>query len=417
MLGFEPGVAEGTLRLLASRLGRRVDDSRDEQPGKVLHELRVGEPATLGETPFARHYGSVDSTPLFLIVLCRHCAWSGSLELFSELRGEVDAALEWIDVHGDVDGDGLVEYRRRPQTGLANQGWKDSPGGVPDAAGEQVAAPVALVEAQGYALLAKRELAHLFELAGEGARAERLRAQAAELERALEGFRTAVDGPFANALDGEKRPGSGLCSNQGHLLWAGALSEPDARRVRDTLMGADLFSGWGVRTLAQSHPAYDPLGYHTGTVWPHDNALIAAGLRRYGFDEAFTAIFDGLLEAASRFGDHRLPELFGGFPRSETESPVTYPVACRPQAWAAGSIPYLLVSALGLCPDGPARRLRVVRPVLPARLGRVELAGLRVAGGSVDLRFERSGGRVVLADARTVGDVEVVFEPDEISEA
>jgi glycogen debranching enzyme len=416
-LSFAPDVAEGTLRLLASRLGRRTDDARDEQPGKVLHELRVGEPAALGETPFARHYGSVDSTPLFLSVLCRHCAWSGSLDLYRELRGAVDAALEWIDVHGDLDGDGLVEYRRRPQTGLANVGWKDSPGGVPDEHGEPVAAPVALVEVQGYVLGAKRELAGLLELDGQGARAERLRTEAAGLEQALDRFRLDGHGPYAIALDGEKRPGSGLASNQGHLLWAGALTGEDARGVRDVLMSPDLFSGWGVRTLAASHPAYNPLGYHVGTVWPHDNAMIAAGLRRYGFDEDFAAIFDGLLEAASRLPGIRLPELFAGYPRSEIEMPVPCPVACRPQAWAAGSIPYLLASGLGLCPDGLERRLRVVRPSLPDCLGRVELTGLRVAGATIDLRFERSGGELALADARVDGDVDVVFEPGALTDA
>jgi glycogen debranching enzyme len=415
-LSFAPDLAAGTLRLLASRLGRRIDDTRDEQPGKVLHELRAGEPATLGETPFARHYGSVDSTPLFLCVLCRHCAWSGSLELFRELRGAVDAALDWIDRYGDLDGDGLVEYRRRPETGLANQGWKDSRDGVPDEHGEPVGAPVALVEVQGYVLAAKRELAVLFELDGQGARAERLRAEAAALGQALDGFLLDDRGPYAIALDGEKRPASGLSSNQGHLLWAGALSAEQARRVRDLLMRPDLFSGWGVRTLAASHVAYNPLGYHVGTVWPHDNAMIAAGLHRYGFAEDFAAIFDGLLEAASQLPGNRLPELFAGYPRDELDVPVPYPVACRPQAWAAGSIPYLLASGLGLCPEGLERRLRVVRPALPNCLGRVELTGLRVAGATIDLRFERSGGEVALVDAHVDGDVDVVVEPEAVKD-
>jgi glycogen debranching enzyme len=413
-LGFAPEVAAGTLRLLASRLGRRTDDTRDEQPGKVLHELRVGEPAALGETPFARHYGSVDATPLFLCVLCRHCVWSGSLELFRELRVAVDAALEWIDRYGDLDGDGLVEYRRRPETGLANQGWKDSPDGVPDEHGEPVGAPVALVEVQGYVLAAKRELAALFELDGQGARAERLRAEAAALGRALDGFQLDDRGSYAIALDGQKRPASGLSSNQGHLLWAGALPAEKARRVRDLLMSSDLFSGWGVRTLAASHPAYNPLGYHVGTVWPHDNAMIAAGLHRYGFAEDCAAIFDGLLEAASQLPGNRLPELFAGYPRAELDVPVPYPVACRPQAWAAGSIPYLLASGLGLCPEGLERRLRVVRPSLPDCLSRVELTGLRVAGATIDLRFERSDAEVALVDAHVDGDLEIVVEADAV---
>jgi glycogen debranching enzyme len=409
-LSFVPGVAEGTLRLLASRLGREYDDERDEEPGKVLHELRVGEPATLGETPFARYYGSVDATPLFLCLLCQHADWSGNLDLFRELREPAGAALEWIDRYGDLDGDGLVEYRRRSPHGLETQGWKDSADGVPDESGEPLAAPVALVEVQGYVIRAKRMMARVFELDGEGARAERLRSEAGVLEAALERFWVPDPGCYAIGLDGDKRPGSGLTSNQGHLLWSGVVDDERARCIRDVLMRPDMFSGWGVRTLAESHPAYNPVGYHTGSVWPHDSALIAFGLRRYGFDEDFTLIFEGLLEAASRFGDYRLPELFAGFSRAEFDEPVPYPVACQPQAWAAGSIPFLLKWGLGLSPDALNKRLRVVRPSLPRWLSRVEVSGLELGSARIDLRFERAGDQVTLADARIDGDAEVVLE-------
>jgi glycogen debranching enzyme len=409
-LSFVPGVAEQTLRLLAGRLGQEVNDERDEQPGKVLHELRVGEPAALGETPFARYYGSVDATPLFLCLLCSYADWSGSLDLFRELREPARAALEWIDRYGDLDGDGLVEYLRRSPNGLATQGWKDSADGVPDAAGEPLVAPVALVEVQGYVIRAKRLLGRMFELDGDGALAERLRDEAAALEAQLERFWIEDAGCYAIGLDAEKRPGSGLTSNQGHLLWADAVSDERARAIRDVLMGADMFTGWGVRTLAESHPAYNPVGYHTGSVWPHDSALIAFGLRRYGFDEDFTLIFEGLLEAASRFDDYRLPELFAGFPRAEFDEPVPYPVACQPQAWAAGSIPLLLKWGLGLSPDALNRRLRIVRPSLPRWLGRVEVTGLELGSARIDLVFERAGEHVTLADAHIVGDAEVVLE-------
>ena len=408
-LSFVPGMAEGTLRLLAGRLGQRYDDERDEEPGKVLHELRVGEPATLGETPFARYYGSVDATPLFLCLLCRHADWSGNLDLFRELRAPAEAALEWIDRYGDLDGDGLVEYRRRSPLGLETQGWKDSADGVPDALGEPLAAPVALVEVQGYAIRAKRMMARMFELDGEGARAERLRDEAAALEAQLDRFWVADPGGYAIGLDGDKRPGSALTSNQGHLLWANAVSDERARRIRDLLMSDDMFTGWGIRTLAQSHPAYNPVGYHIGSVWPHDSALIAAGLRRYGFDDDFTTIFEGLLEAASRFDGHRLPELFAGLARDEFDEPVPYPVACRPQAWAAGSIPLLLKCGLGLSPDALNGRLRIVRPSLPRWLERVEVTGLKLGSARIDLRFERAAGHVTLADARIEGDAEVVL--------
>ena len=408
-LSFDRGIAAETLRLLAGRLGQEYNDERDEEPGKVLHELRVGEPATLGETPFARYYGSVDATPLFLCLLGRHADWSGSLDLFRELRAPAEAALEWIDRYADLDGDGLVEYQRRSEHGLVTQGWKDSADGVPDADGESLTGPVALVEVQGYVIRAKRVMARMFELDGEGARAERLREEATALELQLERFWLPDPGCYAIALDGHKRPGAGLTSNQGHLLWSGAVSAERARAIRDVLMSDQLFTGWGVRTLASSHPAYNPLGYHIGSVWPHDTALIASGLRRYGFDEDFTTIFEGLLEAASRLHDHRLPELFAGLPREESDEPVPYPVACRPQAWAAGSIPFLLECGLGLSPDALAKRLAIVRPSLPCWLDRIEVTGLALGDARIDLVFERAGDQVTLADARIQGDAEVVL--------
>jgi glycogen debranching enzyme len=410
MVSFVRGIAEHTLRLLAGRLGQEYNDERDEEPGKVLHELRVGEPATLGETPFARYYGSVDATPLFLCLLGGYADWSGNLDLFRELRGPAEAALEWIDRYADLDGDGLVEYQRRSPHGLVTQGWKDSADGIPYDDGEPLSAPVALVEVQGYVIRAKRLMARMFELDGEGARAERLRADASALEEALERFWLPDTGCYAIGLDGEKRPGSGLTSNQGHLLWSNAVSDERARAIRDALMSEDMFTGWGVRTLAQSHPAYNPVGYHTGSVWPHDSSLIAFGLRRYGFDEEFTLIFEGLLEAASRFDDYRLPELFGGFSRAEFDEPVPYPVACQPQAWAAGSIPFLLRWGLGLSPNALENRLAIVRPSLPRWLNRVELKGLALGNATIDLVFERAGEHVTLADARIEGDAEVVLE-------
>ncbi|MGH3992412.1 MAG: amylo-alpha-1,6-glucosidase, partial [Pseudonocardiaceae bacterium] len=260
---------------------------------------------------------------------------------------------------------------------------------------------------------ALRGVARLLALDGYRAEADRLRARAAELTAALERLWLADEGCYAIGLDGAKRPGSGLSSNQGHLLWAGAASEERAGRIRDVLMGERMFSGWGIRTLAEGHAGFNPLGYHTGSVWPHDTALIAAGLRRYGFDEDFGALFEGLLEAASRLAGHRMPELFGGFPRRAGEGPVPYPVACRPQAWAAGAIPHLLATGLGLRPDGLAGSLHVVRPWLPRWLGRVEIEGLRVGAARVDLRFERGGAGVALTDARVDGELELVVDSNQ----
>jgi glycogen debranching enzyme len=413
MLAYDQRIAEQTLRLLAANLGTTLNDERDEEPGKVLHELRVGELANLGILPFARYFGSIDSTPLFLCLLAEYTDWAGDLALFRELRPQVDAALAWIDEWGDRDDDGLLEYQRRSPHGLASQGWKDSPEGIPDERGRPLRTPVALIEPQAYALRAKRELARLFELAGEPERGERLRADVRALSDGLERFWLEDERFYAMALDGKKRAGRALGSNQGHALWASAVPAARAGAVRDALMRPEVFSGWGIRTLSSGERAYNPLGYHVGSVWPHDTALTAAGLRTYGYDEDFVRVFDGLLEAASRFADNRLPELFGGFARSEYDVPVPYPVACRPQAWAAGSVPYMLRASLGLTPDGFEQRLRVARPSLPSWLTHVEVHGLEVAGSRIDLRIERDGESATLADVQVDGDVKVVLDSGE----
>jgi glycogen debranching enzyme len=412
-LPFDVPMAEQTLRVLAGRLGTRFDDEHDEEPGKVLHELRTGELAARDLTPLARYYGTVDATPLFLCLLCEHVDWTGSLDLFRELRPRVEAALQWIDQYGDLDGDGLIEYRARSAAGLTNQGWKDSWDGVQDEAGRPLAPPIALVEAQGYVLAAKRRIARLLELEGEGERAEALRADAGRIARDLERFWLPAAGIYSMALDGDKRASPVLASNQGHLLWSLAVPPERAEAIRDALMSDASYSGWGVRTLGADERGYNPVGYHTGTVWPHDNALFALGLRNYGLDEAFLRIFENLLDVASRFSDFRLPELFAGFSRIDYEEPVPYPVACSPQAWAAGSLPAMLIAGLGLVPDALNRVLRIRRPSLPRHLNRLALRGLVVAGASVDLVFERVAqdvDSVALTDVSIDGDIDVVLE-------
>ncbi|MFL5841747.1 MAG: glycogen debranching N-terminal domain-containing protein [Thermoleophilaceae bacterium] len=410
MLGYNPRIAEETLRVLAHHQGQQLDDSRDEEPGKILHEVRVGELSNLGLLPFARYYGSVDSTPLFLCLLAEHADWAGNLSLFRELSKHVDAALEWIDRWGDRDGDGLLEYERRTPEGLLNQGWKDSWDGIQDARGQPLQTPIALVEAQGYAMRAKRRIANVFDLAGQGHRAERLREEAIEIRERIESFWLERERFYSMALDARKRPSRALASNQGHLLWALAVSPQRAAATRDALMDPRMFCGWGIRTLAEGQPGYNPVGYHNGSVWPHDTALAAYGLRKYGYDEDFTQIFEGLLEAASRFPDYRLPELFGGYSSDEYEVPVPYPVACHPQAWASGSIPYLLMSGLGVIADGLSGRLRIIRPSLPRWLERVDVEGLRVGAATVCLSFVRREGAVTIADVDIDGDLEVVLE-------
>jgi glycogen debranching enzyme len=412
VLAFDPPMAAQTLRVLAGLLGKRDDPAHDEEPGKVLHELRVGEVARLNMSPLTRYYGTVDATPLFLSLLCDHADWSGDLSLFEELREPVEAMLAWIDGPGDRDGDGLLEYHRRAPAGLRNQGWKDSDEGVLDEHGTPLEPPVTLVEPQGYVLRAKRRLARLFALAGDERRAQELLAQSGALRERLERFWLPERRFYSMGFGADGRPSEALASNQGHLLWALALSQKRAEAVRDALVSDAMFSGWGIRTLGAGEAGYNPVGYHLGTVWPHDTAMIAFGLRKYGFDEDFARIFEALLEAAAAAEGYRLPELFAGFSRTEFETPVPYPVACQPQAWAAGAIPYLVTGALGLVPDALHRRLRVRRPSLPPWLNRVEVRNLRMADSRIDLLFERTGegDRVALTDARIEGDVEVVLE-------
>ncbi len=411
MAAFDSDMAAETLRVLARRLGREIDSVHDEEPGKVLHELRVGEVATLGLTPLARYYGTVDATPLFLMAVCEHADWAGDLALFRELREAVEATLGWIDRFGDHDGDGFLDYRSSTSGGLRNQGWKDSVDGVVDGHGTPLESQIALVEAQGYVVCAKRGLARLFAADGDPARAADLRRQADELAQRLERFWLPDRRCYSMALDGEGRASRALASNQGHLLWASAIDSARAADVRDALMGDDMFSGWGIRTLGHREHGFNPVGYHLGTVWPHDTAIIAAGLRNYGYDEDFIVLFEALLEAASHAEGYRLPELFAGFSRADFETPVPYPVACNPQAWAAGAIPYLLTTGLGLHADALEGRLCVRRPSLPRWVNRVHVENLRIGGARVDLLFERAvGGHVALADARIDGDIEVVLE-------
>ena len=412
MLAFDPRMAERTLRLLAELQGRREDAIHEEEPGKILHEYRTGEIAALNLSPLTRYYGTVDATPLFLCLLAEHASWSGDLDLFHDLRDAVDGALAWIDEHGDHDGDGFLDYQASTPEGLRNQGWKDSDDGVVDLQGRPLEPPIALVEPQGYAVRAKRAIADLFERDGDRERAAQLRAEAADLQLRLQRFWDEERRFYGLALDGDGALSRALASNQGHLLWSGAVPSDRARDVRDALMSDAMFSGWGIRTLGNTEAAFNPVGYHLGTVWPHDTAIVAAGLRRYGFDEDFIEIFEALLEAASHAEGYRLPELFAGFSRTQFHTPVPYPVACHPQAWAAGAIPFMLTAGLGLNADGLNGTLRVRRPSLPRWVNRVEVEDLTVGGARIDLLFERtsSGGPVALTDASIEGDAAVVLE-------
>ncbi|HEX8939658.1 MAG TPA: glycogen debranching N-terminal domain-containing protein [Candidatus Limnocylindrales bacterium] len=417
MLPYDPWIAEQTLRVLASRQGSQVDDYREEQPGKILHELRVGELAALGAIPHTPFYGTVDATPLFCLLFARHATWTGSLDLFHELREHVDRALDWIDGYGDSDADGFTDYASSTGRGLVNQGWKDSGDAIANADGSLATPPIALVEVQGYVYAAKHELAALYGRAGDGAKAERLRKEAQQLRQRFEDrFWMEGRGTYALALQRDGKPAEVVSSNPGQALWGGIASPARAAGVRDSLMADSMFSGWGVRTLSVDERRYNPIGYHLGTVWPHDNALVAAGLRRYGFDDEADRIASGIIEAAARFPEYRLPEVFAGYDRSRFAVPVHYPVACHPQAWAAGAVPYLLMTMLGVEARAFDHQLRIARPALPGFVDSLELHGLRVGQAEADLRFERTASGVAVEAMEVRGDLRIFVEPAPLRE-
>ena len=377
----------------ARRLQAREDDPwRDAEPGKILHELRVGELARAGMIPHTPYYGTVDATPLFLIRAADYYKWTGDLETLSALRPALDRALRWIDESGDRDGDGFVEYERRSPGGLQNQGWKDSHDSVLHADGRLAEGPIALVEVQGYVYMAKLTIADVFDALGAPDRAHRLREEAGALRaRFNEAFWNPAEGTFALALDGHKRQVESVTSNPGHCLYCGIVDPGKADAVVQRLMAPDMFGGWGVRTLSGECPAFNPMSYHNGSIWPHDNAIVAAGMKRYGHDQDVMRIANAVLDVATRARDFRLPELYCGFDRSDRASVVAYPVACIPQAWAAAAPLLLLQTMLGVAADVPARSLRIERPMLPDGLGEIRLEGLRVGQASASLGFERAG--------------------------
>ena len=409
-LGVAPALAWGTLRGLAARQGKEVDNWREEEPGKILHEVRVGELARNGEIPHTPYYGSVDATLLWLIVLSAAYRWTGDLDAVRELWPNALAALHWIDGHGDQDGDGYVEYEKRSPGGLDNQGWKDSWDGVVFPDGTPVDPPIALVEVQGYVFHAKTSIARLARDLGEVDLAEQLERDAAELkQRFNRDFWMEREGYYALALDGDKRQVSTITSNPGHGLWSGVIDERKAPNVARRLLSRSLASGWGIRTLASTHPAFDPIGYHTGSIWPHDNSLIAQGLKRYGFHAEAHRVLDQLTTAGAFFPYARFPELFCGFSADEVPVPVEYPVACRPQAWASGA-PLLMVRSYGgLSADAPRGRLYIVQPRLPAWLERIEILGLRVGEARLDLLFTNHEGVTATQVSRKEGEVEVLI--------
>lgn len=378
-LPFFPDAATGTLRALARLQGTRVDKLRVEEPGKILHEYRS--PGFLGTEYSAAvfpYYGTIDATPLFLVLLADVCRVTGDVSIARELRENALRALEWMDSYGDRDGDGYIEYIKEAEWGLDNQGWKDSGDAVRYRDGALARPPIAVCEVQGYAYAARIGMARVFDALGEPARSAALRQEAATLrERFNRDFWMPDRGYFAFGLDGEKRQIDALTSNPGHLLWSGIADDEKARMVAERLLTPELFSGWGVRTFATAEGGYNPISYHLGSVWPHDNSLIVAGLARYGYTEPASRIVAGLLRALEYYPDSRLPELFAGYSLDEAPFPVEYPTASRPQAWAAGSIFLLLSAMTGL---DVAAREREPRPFLPSGIGHIRLEGVWLDG-------------------------------------
>ena len=406
-LWFDPSIARGVLGHLAANQADSVDAAADAEPGKILHELRRSEMAELGEVPFRRYFGSVDSTPLFVMLAGAYLERTGDVQTATTLWPHVERALSWIETYGDRDGDGFVEYHRQTEQGLANQGWKDSSDSVFHHGGELATGPIALVEVQAYVHAAWRAAASIARALGHDEKARVLDIRAEAFARRFDKhFFDSALGTYALALDGEKRRCSVRSSNAGHALFTGLALPERAAPVASALMAS--FSGFGIRTLAASEARYNPMSYHNGSIWPHDNAMIAVGLAKYGFRQEAAQIFEGLFDASIYMDLRRLPELFCGFPRQRGTGPVFYPVACSPQAWATAAPLMMLQACLGIEFDPAARRITFNRPILPRFLDEVTLRGLRIADATADITLRRAGEGVALQVLRRSGPCEIV---------
>jgi glycogen debranching enzyme len=409
LLAVRPEIAEATLQILARLQASEVDEFRDAAPGKILHELRTGELARTDEIPHTPYYGTVDATPLWLMLLDEYERWTADEALVDRLWPNALAALNWLDRYGDVDGDGFIEYKRQSERGLINQGWKDSADSIRFRDGTLAEGPIALVEVQAYTYAARRGMARLARMRGEDRLAAAQDKAADALRQRFENAFWMEDaGTYAMALDGRKRQVTAIASNAGHALWTGIADHERAARTAEVLTGHGMWSGWGIRTLSAETIGFNPIGYHLGTIWPHDNAICAAGFARYGLFEETRLVAGALFEATANFREARLPELFCGFERATSPLPVPYPVACSPQAWAAGSLYHLVTATLGFRPDARAHLLELVRPALPTWLPSLRVRGLRVGDARVDLEFGVQEESISVEVLRRTADLDVV---------
>ncbi len=407
-LWLSPSNAKGVLQFLAKTQAEEESDMRDSEPGKILHEARKGEMANTGEVPYKFYYGSIDSTPLFVLLAGKYLRRTGDLDFVRDLQPHLDRALDWIDVYGDCDGDGFVEYRKRSERGLRNQGWKDSEDSVFHADGALAEGDIALCEVQAYVYGAYMEAAFLAEIMGRRGEAMRRKAQAHEFRRKFE--QTFWDdrlGMYVVALDGKKRPCRVKSSNAGHCLLTNIALPERARRIEEQLLSPAFHSGWGIRTIPADEPRYNPMSYHNGSIWPHDNALIAMGLSRYGLKRLPLTILENMFDVSLEVDEQRLPELFCGFHRRQGEGPTLYPVACAPQAWASAASFYLLQACLGLSVNALNRVVSFYNPALPNSINEMSIRNLRVGQANVDLLIIRAGSDISVHLDRKDGDVQI----------
>ncbi len=408
-LWINPDIARGVLRYLAYTQAREFDEKRDAQPGKIVHEVRKCEMANTGEVPFGRYYGSVDATPLFIVLAKAYYDRTGDVEFIESIWENIELALRWLDEYGDVDGDGFIEYARKSSKGLINQGWKDSFDSVFHADGELAEGPIALCEVQGYAYWARLSVAALAMETGRTGLAIREEKKAYELKKRFEErFWSDELSTYVLALDGKKRACMVNASNPGHTLASGIVSQERAGILAKTLLRDELFSGWGIRTVSAMEKRYNPMSYHNGSVWPHDNAMIAYGLAKYGFKDEVIRIFHGLFEASSYMDFNRMPELFCGFTKRPEAGPTIYPVACSPQAWASATVFLMLQASLGMRFDVKSARVEFHYPQLPEFLHHVEIKNLKVGPAVIDLLLRRHPDDVGINVLRKAGDIEVV---------